>query len=79
MDEFEETFKTKAQDSEADKLRLQKLAQAQEKRGTSLIDMNRARNLCKLIRFSNHFYLGYSVQMSNTYHAAVLAINHIQL
>lgn len=47
MDEFEEMFKTKAQDTEADRLRLKKLAQAQEKRGMSLIDVNRARNLCE--------------------------------
>nr|CAB3246530.1 formin-like protein 2 [Phallusia mammillata] len=50
MNDFEEMFKTRAQDTEADKLRLQKLAEAQQRRGQSLIDVNRARNLAITLR-----------------------------
>ena len=48
MEAFEEAFKTRAQDTDADKSRMKKLMEAQQKRGTSVIDVNRARNLCKL-------------------------------
>ena len=47
MSAFEEAFKTKAQDTEADRARLIKIVEAQQKRGTSIIDVTRARNLCK--------------------------------
>jgi len=47
LEAFEELFKTKAQDTEADKLRMQRLQEAAAKRGTSIIDVNRAKNLCK--------------------------------
>jgi len=47
MSAFEEAFKTRAQDTEADRARLIKIAEAQQKRGTSIIDVTRARNLCK--------------------------------
>lgn len=50
MNAFEELFKTRAQDTEADKLRMKKIAEAQQKRGTSLIDVNRARNLSITLR-----------------------------
>ena len=49
MSAFEEAFKTRAQDSDADRARLLKIAEAQQKRGTSIIDVTRARNLCKLL------------------------------
>ena len=44
MTPFEEIFRTRAQDTEADKILRQKLQEAQARRGTSLIDTNRARN-----------------------------------
>ena len=47
MDAFEEAFKTRAQDTEADRARMLKIVEAKQKRGTSIIDVNRARNLCK--------------------------------
>lgn len=50
MTPFEEIFKTRAQDTEADKILRQKLADAKAKRGTSLIDTNRARNLAITLR-----------------------------
>nr|XP_018668129.1 formin-like protein 2 isoform X1 [Ciona intestinalis] len=50
MNEFEEMFKTRAQDTEADRMRMQKIVEAQQKRGTSLIDVNRARNLAITLR-----------------------------
>ena len=62
MSTFEEQFKTRAQDSDADRARLNKMAEAQQKRGTSLIDVTRARNLCKLL------WLKLSIN--------VLAVNH---
>nr|XP_039251877.1 formin-like protein 2 isoform X1 [Styela clava] len=50
MNAFEEIFKTRAQDSDADKLRMKKLTEAKQKRGMSLIDVNRARNLSITLR-----------------------------
>ena len=47
MSAFEEAFKTRAQDTEADQARLMKITEAKQKRGTSIIDVTRARNLCK--------------------------------
>lgn len=55
MSAFEETFKTKAQDNEADRARMMKIVEAKQKRGTSIIDVNRARNLCKS-SFLNSFF-----------------------
>ena len=49
MGAFEETFKTKAQDSDADQARMKKIVEAKQKRGTSIIDVNRARNLGKFL------------------------------
>jgi len=53
MEAFEEAFKTRAQDTDADRARMLKLVEAQQRRGTSIIDVTRARNLCKLVFFSN--------------------------
>ncbi|CAK8671797.1 formin-like protein 2 isoform X2 [Clavelina lepadiformis] len=47
---FEEMFKTRAQDTEADRARLLKIAEAQQRRGASIIDVNRARNLSITLR-----------------------------
>ena len=55
MEAFEEAFKTRAQDTDADKARMLKLVEAQQKRGTSIIDVTRARNLCKFTFFSCKF------------------------
>ncbi len=51
MDQFEELFKTKAQDSEANRMRLQRFNESRMKRGVNIIDANRARNLCELTLF----------------------------
>lgn len=50
MSHFEELFKTRAQDSEADRERMEKLMRIQARRGTTLIDTNRARNLAITLR-----------------------------
>ena len=50
MSHFEELFKTRAQDSEADRERMERLARLQSRRGTTLIDTNRARNLAITLR-----------------------------
>ena len=50
MAPFEEIFKTRAQDSQADQILKKKLAEALKKQGTSLIDTNRARNLAITLR-----------------------------
>ena len=50
MSHFEELFKTRAQDSEADRERMERLARLQARRGTTLIDTNRARNLAITLR-----------------------------
>ena len=57
MEAFEEAFKTRAQDSDADKARLLKLVEAQQKRGTSIIDVTRARNLCEYMQNSKFVLL----------------------
>ena len=58
MSAFEEIFKTKAQDTEADRRRLERLAEAQQKRGNSVIDVTRARNLGKITCI---FYIQHSL------------------
>ena len=55
MEAFEEVFKTKAQDTEADRQRWLKMAEARKKRGVSIIDVNRARNLCMTSSFNHVF------------------------
>ena len=50
MSLFEEEFKTRAQNDDADKILKKKLAQAAKKCGTTLIDTNRARNLAITLR-----------------------------
>ena len=50
MSHFEEMFKTRAQDTEADRERMERLARIQARRGTTLIDTNRARNLAITLR-----------------------------
>jgi len=51
MEQFEEMFKTKAQDSAENRQRLQRFVeQKKNKRGITIIDTNRARNLSILLR-----------------------------
>ena len=50
MSHFEELFKTRAQDSQADLERMQRLERMKQRRGTTLIDTNRARNLAITLR-----------------------------
>ena len=54
MEQFEEMFKTKAQDSAENRQRLQRFVeQKKNKRGITIIDTNRARNLCEFFSFLN--------------------------
>jgi len=78
MEAFEEVFKTKAQDTEADRQRWLKMAEARKKRGVSIIDVNRARNLSILLR-----KIGLSTEeICNalyTYDLSRLSLDHVEM